>query len=81
MFFYHLNLAPKIFSIALSILKPFMQERTVNKLTIYGHNPRIWKQALLSEIDAGQLPACYGGTMVDPDGNPNCATKVCLYYY
>ena len=81
MFFYHLNLAPKIFSIALSILKPFMQERTVNQLTIYGHDAMMWNQDHLSEIDAGQLPASYGGTMVDRDGNPNCATKVCLYYY
>lgn len=72
----YLKLAPKIFNMALSILKPFMDERTVNKILIYGYESEVWKRALLSEINADQLPACYGGTMVDPDGNPYCATKV-----
>ena len=69
-------LAPKIYSIAFSILRRFMDERTANKIQIYSYDPEIWKPALLAEIDADQLPACYGGTMTDPDGNPNCITKV-----
>jgi hypothetical protein len=37
-----------------------------------------WKAALLSEIDADQLPVYYGGTQTDPDGNPMCVTKVSI---
>lgn len=43
---------------------------------IFDHNSEVWKKALLAEIDADQLPACYGGKMTDPDGNPYCITKV-----
>ena len=70
------DLAPKIFSIAFSILRRFMDERTANKIQIFSHDSDVWKPALLAEIDADQLPACYGGTMVDPDGNPNCINYV-----
>ena len=57
-----------------------MDERTANKIQIYSHDSEIWKPALLADIDADQLPVCYGGTMTDPDGNPNCITKVILYF-
>jgi len=70
------DLAPKIFSIAFSILRRFMDERTANKIQIFSHDSDVWKPALLTEIDAAQLPACYGGTMTDPDGNPNCISYV-----
>lgn len=35
-----------------------------------------YKDLLLSFIDAENLPACYGGTLTDPDGNANCTTMV-----
>ena len=35
---------------------------------------------ILSEVSADQLPRQYGGTMTDPDGNPNCITKVGYYF-
>jgi hypothetical protein len=68
--------APKIFAILYSMIKPFMHEKTKNKVQIYSHDSSIWKAALLAEIDPDQLPVCYGGTMTDPDGNLNCVTKV-----
>ncbi|XP_046633910.1 SEC14-like protein 2 [Daphnia pulicaria] len=68
--------APKIFSILYSIVLPFMHERTRNKIQIFSHDAKQWKAALLADIDPDQLPASYGGTMTDPDGNPNCITKV-----
>jgi hypothetical protein len=40
------------------------------------NDPEIWKAALLKEIDADQLPAFYGGTLTDPDGDPKCPSKV-----
>ena len=58
-----------------------MHEKTVSKFLIYGNECEMWQKALLAEIDADQLPACYGGTMFDPDGNPHCATKVCVIAY
>ena len=67
--------APKIFSIFYSILVPFMNQRTKDKIQIFSHEPKQWKAALLADIDPDQLPFAYGGTMTDPDGNPNCITK------
>ncbi|XP_046460746.1 SEC14-like protein 2 [Daphnia pulex] len=66
--------APKVFSIGYPILKPFIHERTRNKIKIFGHDAKQWKAAILAEVDPEELPACYGGTMTDPDGNPNCLT-------
>ena len=67
-------IAPKVFSIGYPILKPFIHERTRNKIKIFGHDAKQWKAAILSEVDPEELPACYGGTMTDPDENPNCIT-------
>jgi hypothetical protein len=71
--------APKIVSIGYAIIKPFLHERTANKVLIFNPDSEGWKEAILAEVDADQLPACYGGTMTDPDGNPNCVTKVCKH--
>uniref|UniRef100_A0A5F9DE09 Pescadillo homolog n=1 Tax=Oryctolagus cuniculus TaxID=9986 RepID=A0A5F9DE09_RABIT len=35
-----------------------------------------WKQDLHKFISPDQLPAVFGGTMTDPDGNPKCLTKI-----
>ncbi|KAI9561417.1 SEC14-like protein [Daphnia sinensis] len=45
---------------------------TANKVQIFSNNSNQWKAALLEDIDEDQLPVCYGGTLTDPDGNPNC---------
>jgi hypothetical protein len=66
--------APKIFAVLYSMMKPFMHEKTRNKVRIYSHDSDQWKAVLLEEIDPDQLPVCYGGTLTDPDGNPNCIT-------
>uniref|UniRef100_A0A0P5RU89 Cral/trio domain-containing protein n=1 Tax=Daphnia magna TaxID=35525 RepID=A0A0P5RU89_9CRUS len=68
--------APKIFSILYSLAKPFMHEKTRNKVQIYSHDADQWKAALLEDFDPQELPACFGGTLTDPDGNPNCITMV-----
>ncbi|XP_057372015.1 SEC14-like protein 2 [Daphnia carinata] len=68
--------APKIFSILYSLSKPFMHEKTTSNVRIYGYNVEQWKAALLEDFDPQELPACYGGTLTDPDGNPNCITMV-----
>uniref|UniRef100_A0A0P5N3Q7 Cral/trio domain-containing protein n=2 Tax=Daphnia magna TaxID=35525 RepID=A0A0P5N3Q7_9CRUS len=68
--------APTIFSIGFSMIKPFLNERTRNKIQIHGHDAQQWKAAILAEVNAEELPVAYGGTLIDSDGNPNCATMV-----
>ena len=58
------------------MFKPLLDKKRKRKMRIFNTNSEEWKKALLEEIDADQLPACYGGSMTDPDGNPNCVTKV-----
>lgn len=67
--------APKIFSIAFNLLKPFLHERTKSKIQIFSHDQKAWKAAILADVNPDELPVAYGGTMADPDGNPNCITK------
>lgn len=57
----------------------FLHERTKNKINIFSHEPSAWKQAILADVNPEELPASYGGTMTDPDGNPNCITIVCQH--
>lgn len=56
------------------MLKPFLHERTKNKIQVFSHDQKAWKAALLTDINPEELPASYGGTKTDPDGNPNCIT-------
>lgn len=69
-------LAPKLFTIVFNIVKPCLHQATVNKVRIYGANKAEWLNAILDEVDADQLPAFYGGTMSDPNGDPKCPSKV-----
>ena len=64
--------APKVFSVFFAMLKPFIHERTRNKIQVFGHDEKEWKAALLKCVNAEELPVAYGGTKTDPDGNPNC---------
>uniref|UniRef100_A0A8C1A8I0 SEC14-like lipid binding 7 n=1 Tax=Cyprinus carpio carpio TaxID=630221 RepID=A0A8C1A8I0_CYPCA len=43
------------------------------KIAVLGSN---WKEVLRNYVDADQLPAVYGGSMTDPDGNPLCKTML-----
>ncbi|KAF2366394.1 CRAL-TRIO lipid binding domain [Trinorchestia longiramus] len=68
--------APKIFTVAYAMLKPFLQEVTINKIQIFGRTG--WQELLLQDIDAEVLPKHWGGTRVDPDGNEMCPSVICL---
>jgi hypothetical protein len=54
-----------------------MNEYTLRKIQIIKSDPRKWQPILLASIEPDQLPAHFGGTLTDPDGNPRYATKVC----
>ncbi len=62
------------------MLKPFMHEKTKNKIQIYSHDAKQWKAAILEDFDPEELPACYGGAKTDPDGNPNCITMASSFH-
>lgn len=53
-----------------------MNEYTLSKIQIYKADPAKWQTAIFSNIDRDQVPAFFGGTLKDPDGNPKLGTKV-----
>ena len=60
----------------LAILKPFVPQSAFLAMRVFGSDRNEWTAALLEEIDADQLPAYYGGTLTDPDGDPKCSSLV-----
>ncbi|XP_035216589.1 SEC14-like protein 2 [Stegodyphus dumicola] len=62
------------FSLPFSIVKSFLGGSIIDKISIYTTDS--WKEALLEQFDADQLPAFLGGTKTDPDGNPLCLTTI-----
>lgn len=69
--------APKVFAFAFSLIKKFMDDYTLSKIQIYKVDPPKWKEAILKLVPKDQIPAYYGGTLTDPDGNPKYISKVC----
>ncbi|KAJ8385956.1 hypothetical protein AAFF_G00177770 [Aldrovandia affinis] len=65
--------APKLFPVAYNLIKHFLCEETRRKISILGGN---WQEVLKKHIDPEQLPAVYGGTLTDPDGDPRCRTRI-----
>jgi hypothetical protein len=62
--FYIIN-APFMFSTVWSFIKPWLDEVTVAKIDIIGSN---YKDKLLAQIDAENLPKEFGGTCACPGG-------------
>ncbi|XP_006640494.2 SEC14-like lipid binding 8 [Lepisosteus oculatus] len=65
--------APKLFPVAYNLIKHFLSEDTRRKIVVLGAN---WQEVLRKHIDPDQLPACYGGNLTDPDGDPRCKTMI-----
>ncbi|XP_061117604.1 SEC14-like protein 2 [Conger conger] len=65
--------APKLFPVAYNLIKHFLSENTRRKINVLGAN---WQEVLLKHIEPEQLPAIYGGTLTDPDGDPRCRTRI-----
>ncbi|XP_061553868.1 SEC14-like protein 2 isoform X3 [Phycodurus eques] len=66
--------APKVFPVAYNLIKNFLCEETRRKLVVLGTGN--WQEVLRTHVDAEQLPAAYGGTRTDPDGDPRCRTMI-----
>ncbi|KFM72976.1 SEC14-like protein 4, partial [Stegodyphus mimosarum] len=62
--------APSFFSFIYNWLKSFLPESILSKVEIL--SPDEVPAALTKKIDPSILPACLGGTKIDPDGNPEC---------
>ncbi|XP_011506556.1 PREDICTED: SEC14-like protein 4 isoform X2 [Ceratosolen solmsi marchali] len=69
--------APKVFSLAFTIAKKFMNEYTLSKIQIYKSDPVKWKTAILQVISEDNLPVYLGGTLMDSDGNSRLTSKIC----
>lgn len=65
--------APSVFNALWAIVKPLMREETRKKTIILGTD---YKEELLKWVPAEILPAKYGGTLTDPDGDAACPSKV-----
>ncbi|KAI1900938.1 hypothetical protein AGOR_G00054980 [Albula goreensis] len=65
--------APKLFPVAYNLVKHFLSENTRSKIIVLGAN---WEEVLKKYIEPEQLPAIYGGTLTDPDGDPRCRTRI-----
>lgn len=59
-----------------NIVKKFLDEYTISKIFLFDSGSKKWLPKLLEHVDPSQLPAQFGGTMTDPDGNPKCLTKL-----
>ncbi|KAI9561267.1 hypothetical protein GHT06_012223 [Daphnia sinensis] len=68
--------APKAFTFVFSMVKPFLHQVTLAKISVFGFDKNEWSSALLKEIDTDQLPVYYGGTMTDSNGDPKCSNTV-----
>eukprot|EP00057_Strongylocentrotus_purpuratus_P006694 XP_011661168.1 PREDICTED: SEC14-like protein 2 [Strongylocentrotus purpuratus] len=66
--------APRMFPLAYSIVKPFLNEQTRKKVVVFKDD---FESELLSIIDADLLPKYWGGNLVE-DGDPMCPRTVSL---
>lgn len=60
-----------------NVIKKFLNETTINKIMLFKAQSPKWLAKLLEHCDADQLPAHFGGTQTDPDGNAMCLQKIC----
>lgn len=67
--------APGFFPLLWKVIRPFLTQRTVEKVGIYGTDG--WQAAMLERLDPDALPQHWGGTMVGPDGDPRCTHMIC----
>lgn len=71
-----LFVAPRVFAIAFSVIKQFLNEYTLGKIQILKADKSKCEKLLKENIPLDVLPKHYGGNMVDPDGDPKCSSKV-----
>ncbi|CAH8484215.1 unnamed protein product [Schistosoma turkestanicum] len=65
--------APPIFGTIFSFIKPLLSKLTQEKIHVLKSD---YRPTLLKVIDPSKLPACYGGKITDPDGDPQCPSRI-----
>ncbi|XP_064461184.1 SEC14-like protein 2 [Ornithodoros turicata] len=66
--------APTLFTVLFNLLKPLLNGRTLQKVSIFGKDN--WREFLLERIDKDQLPVHWGGTKTDENGDPMCSSLI-----
>ncbi|KAK3913656.1 SEC14-like protein 2 [Frankliniella fusca] len=67
--------APRVFAIAWSVVKNFLNDYTQSKIHIL-KDPAKWQPLILENIEPDQLPRHYGGVAEDPPGDPHCSARI-----
>ncbi|XP_070394969.1 SEC14-like protein 2 isoform X3 [Dermacentor albipictus] len=67
--------APDFFPTMWKLIRPFLTERTTDKVEIFA-KADAWKERLVDIVGAASLPAHWGGDMVGPDGDTRCRHMV-----
>ncbi|XP_077488924.1 SEC14-like protein 2 isoform X2 [Amblyomma americanum] len=67
--------APRFFPVLWKLLCPFLSQRTVDKVAIYGIDG--WRNSIFERLDPAGVPQHWGGSMVGPDGDPRCRHLIC----
>lgn len=62
------------------MVKRFLNDYTLGKISIYKSDPRKWMKVLRENIPLDILPKYFGGDLVDPDGDSKCPSKVFLHF-
>lgn len=69
--------APSIFMVVFNILKKFLSAETISSVKIVNSDRKKWEKHLREMIDPDMLPKCYGGTLVDENGDEKCSQIIC----
>ncbi|CAH8841641.1 unnamed protein product [Trichobilharzia szidati] len=65
--------APPIFGTIFNFFKPLLSKTTQEKIHVLKSD---YRTALLQVFDPTGLPACYGGKITDPNGDPQCPSRI-----
>ncbi|KAK4875148.1 hypothetical protein RN001_011570 [Aquatica leii] len=68
--------APAVFAVAFTVVKRFLNDYTLGKISIFKSDPRKWRKVLREHIPPEILPKYYGGDLVDADGNEKCTSMI-----
>ncbi|CAN7985266.1 unnamed protein product, partial [Ixodes hexagonus] len=66
--------ASSFFPFFWKLIRPLVTEKTAAKIEVFSQEG--WKSALLKYVEASELPVHWGGELVGPDNDPECAHMI-----